>query len=285
MEEQSQLKAIQVAIRKLIKPLRQVADKKLTKLPPVDALEKLAAAIPAGASLAEAVDAQKRQLMQVVNDLRRTRAETFRRVVSEFIRELKASGEAATETADGWQIGPVELHLKAERGEARATYNKAPVSPTSRWAVVSTKQDLAELRAEAMKMLKGAEERFSDDSITQLMMEAYRTTVASRREAKTPRPELVPIVDLHRSFRIALVAHELEGQKPDKALSSASLPRWCFLHILDRYQQLSGKLSTKERLVYQTGAQAEQAKGIGYMLGGLDPQHRYRVYCHVLSHS
>ena len=285
MDDKSQMKAIQNSIRKLIKPLRQVADKKLTKMPTADEIEKLAAAIPSGATLAEAVETQKRQLMQVVADVRKTRAETFRRVVSEFIRELKASGEATTETADGWQIGPVELQLKVERGEARATYNKAPISPASRWAVVTTKQDLADLRADAMKMLKSAEERFSDDLIKQLMMDAYRTAVAGRREAKTPRAELVPIVDLHRAFRIALVAHELEGQKPDKTLGSASMPRWCFLHILDRYQQLSGRLNAKERLVYQTGAQAEQAKGIGYMLGGLDPQHRYRVYCHVLLHA
>ena len=284
MDEQSQMKTIQAAIRKLIKPLRQVADKKLTKMPSVDEIEKLATAIPPGGILAEAVDAQKQQLMQIVSELRRTRAETFRRGVSAYIRELKASGEAATETAEGWQIGPVELQLKAERGEARATYNKAPVSPPARWVVVTTKQDLAELHAEAMTMLKSAEERFPDHLIQQLMMDAYRTTVARRREDKTPRPELVPIVDLHRSFRIALVTHELEGQKPDKTLTSVSLPRWCFLHILDRYRQLSGRLNAEERLVYQTGAQAEQAKGIGYMLGGLDPQHRYRVYCHVLLH-
>lgn len=285
MDETNELNAIQDRIRNLIKPLRQLADKKWAKPPTIGELEKLREAIPKGATLGEAVDSESEGLRTLVAAIRKARAEAFGRLVSEFIREVIAPGERPTETGSGWRIGEIELELKPETSQARTVYNKTPMFPPSGWTVITAKEDLAKLRERSIEMLKNAESRIPDDLMKKLLIESYHAALARRRAAGRPRADLVPILDLHRAFRVALVTYELDDQKPDKTLASGAMPQWVFLHVLDRYQRMAVQVDQRDRLVFQTGSQAEQAKGMGYMIGGLDPHQNYRVYCHVLLNS
>jgi hypothetical protein len=269
----------------LIKPLRQVADKKWVKPPAMEELEKLQASLPKGAVLGEAVDAASEGLRMLIMEIRKARAEGFGRLVSEYIREMKAQGEIPIEVGSKWRFGEIELELKPETSQARALYNQASLFPSSGWLVITAKEGLVKLREKAVELLKESESRVPEALLKRLMAESYQAALEKRRTAGKPRADLVPILDLHRAFRVALVVNELDGQKPDKTLSSTTMPQWTFLHLLDRYQRMAGQMEQKDRLVFQPGSQAENARGMGYMLGGLDPHQKYRVYCHVLLNS
>lgn len=283
MDEKSQLKTIQDRIRDLIKPLRQAADKKWVKSPTIEELAKLQTAIPKGASLGEAVDAVSESLRALITEIRKARAEGFGRLISEYIRQVKAQGANPMESGSSrWRIGEIELELRPEVSLARTVYNQSPMFPASGWAVITATEDLIKLRGKALEMLKEAEAQIPDDLVKSLFAECYQTVLAKRRAAMEPRAELVPILDLHRSFRIALFTRELDGQKPDRVFVSGTMLRWVFLHVLDRYHRMSTQIEQKDRLIFQTGSQAEVAKGMGYILGGLNPQQKYWVYCHVL---
>jgi len=285
MDEKARFKSVQDRFRDLIKPLRQVADKKWGNAAKIEEFEKLLAAIPKGAAFGDAVDSAAGALREVIAQIRSARAEGFGRIVSEYIRELKAQGTNPTEIGHKWRMGAIELELKPEASQARVLYNQSSLLPASAWQVITTKEDLIKLRTKALEMLKDVQARLPDELVKRLLMDCYQMAVEKRRAAGKPRPEMVPILDLHRAFRVALVADELDGQKPDKTLASAAMPRWAFLHVLDRYQRMATTGEQKDRLTFQTGSQAEQAKGLGYMLGGLDPHQKYRIYCHVLLNS
>lgn len=285
MDEISQLKALQGEIKNLIRPLRQFAEKKWKKPPTLKELEKLQAAIPKGASLGEAVDVASNSLRTLVANIRRERSEGFGRLVSSYIRALKSQGITPIETGGGWRINEIELELKPETSQARTLYNQVPLFPVSGWAMVTSIDDLTELRGKALEMLKQVQSRIPDDMLKKLLIESYHQARSKREAAGVSHADLVPIVELYRMFRVVLVSGELEGQKPDKALTFASIPRWMFLNVLDRYQSLVGQKESEGRLMFQTGSQAEQARGLGYTLGGLNPQQSYRVYCHILLQS
>lgn len=285
MDEKASLAAVQSRIKTLIAPMRQFAEKKWSKPPTVEELEKLCAAIPKGASIGEVLDASVRELQEVVSAIRKNRGETFGRLVSEYIREITSRGESAAQTGGGWRLGEVELELKPETHQARTMYNQAPLVPASGWTTVSSKDDLAKIIERSRTLLLESTARIPDKDVSVLVSESYNAAVTRRTAAGKPRPDLVPLLELHRMFRSVIVIHELEGQKPDKSLAFADMPRWVFLHVLDRYQQIASAGNPADRLVFQTGSQAETAKGMGYVLGGLDPHQKYRVYCHILRSS
>jgi len=282
MSDTENLKNLQAAVKDLIRPLRQFADKKWVRPPTVAELEKLHAAIPKGASLGEAVDSIVTQLGSVVSEVQKNRAEAFGKCVSEFVREWKAKGLDPIETADGWQTGEIQLALKPQTAQARALYNREPLFPPTGWVIITSKADLERLRAAGVKLLADASARLPDGLLREVLHEAYEIVATKRKSSNKPHPDLVPIVDLHRAFRLQIVSHELDTQKLDAPLKSATMPRWLFLNALDRYTRLPPQLEFRHRLALQTGSQAEQARGLGYTLGGLDVHHNYKVYCHVL---
>lgn len=282
MSDIENLKRLQATAKDAIKSLRQFADKKWTRPPTIAELEKLHAALPRGFSLAEAVDPITARLGDLITEIQKSRAEAFGKCVSEFVRGWRAKGAAPVETAEGWQIGEIQIALKPQTAQARTLYNREPLYPASGWAVITSTDDLEKVRATGTKLLSEVALLLPDDLLRQAFHDAYQVVMAQRKSSSKPHPDLVPIVDLHRAFRLQLLSHELDSQKADAALKFATLPRWVFLNALDRYARLSPDLEFKQRLTFHTGSQAEQSRGMGYTLGGLDPQHNYKLYCHVL---
>jgi hypothetical protein len=267
------LKSLQKVLDTVLRPF--VA---LLKVQPSNpkAMEQLAEAlrpVPSGAAVAEPIDAAVAALRQYVDEHRSTRESGFRRIEAAFISSVRERVGSVKELESGWRVGFTELTVDRPQGRASVLYNGEIVIP---WRPIQSDTDLAKLIDEAEKKLIAAE--LPHDQLRALMNAAY---AEARRTTSSGR---VPMPDFFRAFRLALVQDDLKSGKPEKKLRHAEFPRWVFLYNIDRYRERASELAS-DRLDFEPGSQADNAKGLGMVVNGLARDGVHKKVCYVVRSS
>ncbi len=272
------IKVLQKQWKQLLRPLAAIGKPVSGDLDGMDKLEKALTKLPAGASLANAVDDLRRQTQDLIHLVRREAAQEFGKVEAVFIREQRERGNAIRELSSGWRIGPFALEVERERARARLLYNHEVLLP---WRYVDSRRELDDLLVEGEELLHSVE--VSVEEWAGILWEAH-TSCVHRRRGQTPgRPERVPVLDLFRETRVTRIRRELATGRPDKRLKQVELPQWAFVYNVDRYHREGREVAGRHRLLFETGSQREQAAHKGLTFNGLDPRQEYKVYCFVVS--
>ncbi len=270
------LAQLQVEYRRMAGPLAAVA-----KIKPTDprALGQLATALerlPSGVALGQALEELRERTTRFAQAARRERIATFRPIEAEWVRAARAAGQSVRERSSGWRVGMLELALQREQARARFFYNREALTP---WSPIGDPTDLAALEERARTLLRGV--ALQDELLIAVFHDAYEGARAARQRDDRGRAEVVPLPDFYRGVRVALVRHEVAEQGPEKKLRWAELPRWAFLHNLDRYRALGTTVPEKQRLGLQTGSQQE-TRQFGMVVNGLDATQDYKTMCFVV---
>jgi hypothetical protein len=240
------------------------------------ALDKAALHLPAPEAAGRAVADLRAQVERLAKTLRTEREQRFGATLSAFIRE-HGSRAGAHETHDGWRVGRLEIAVRKDAAQARALYNHEPLCD---WRPIDSPDALVHLMQESETRLQRVE--LPDEILVEVFWRAYRYLRAERKQANKSRADEVPIRDFYAEVRVALVRHELRAGKASRKLTWAEFPEWAFLYNFDRYLALGAKRPAERRLRPQTGSQAEEARGMGMTVGGLNPTHDYKSYCYVV---
>ena len=207
-----------------------------------------------------------------IGNLHRSRKESFGLFEVAFLKRMKERGIPEREAGGGWRVGPIELELRREQGQARAKYNHEQVVP---WRRIASAEDLEGLWDAANSYLEKA--AISDGDLVDVVRGAYQDALQRRQR----KDGTVAVHDLMRSLRVELVRHELGTGKPDKKLQRADCSLPVMLYHLDRFRRAQAAARAGVQLMFQTGSQAEQQKGLGVVLNGLDPTQDYKVFCYI----
>lgn len=272
MDEKAELRALQAEYRKLGKLFDALGQVKPGNPESLDQLEKRLQALPSGELLGRAVEELRRKTQAFLDRVRHYRSEAFRRIETDFIREVRAREQFVRELDSGWRVGPFEIQVRREQSRVRFLYNHEVMID---WSPVGDGVDLDALQAKAVSMLESA--ALPEEQLTTVFWEAYQQLGRAQERGS----ELVPILDFYREVRVALVRHELQARRPDARLSHTEFPRWAFLYNVDRYRALRSQLDGG-RVGFETGSQQE-SRTKGMVVNGLDPRSDTRVVCYVVA--
>jgi len=273
MDEKAELQALQSEYRKLGKLFEVLGQVRSGQAETIDQLEKALKGLPAGETLGRAVDDLRSRSRAFVERARHHRAEVFRRIETEFVREARANQQFARELDSGWRIGPLEFAMRREQSRVRVLYNHETLIE---WSPVGSRADLDALQARALSMLEKA--ALPEDVLARVFWDAYQQLCPAGRGT-----EPAAMTDFYREVRVALVRCELRERKPDARLLTVEFPRWSFLYNVDRYRATQSAVEGK-RLGFQVGSQQE-TRTKGMVINGLDPQQDTRVVCYVIARS
>jgi hypothetical protein len=271
--DSSELKSLQKALDSVLRPFLALLKIQPSNPKAIEQLTQALQAAPSGATVVEPIDAAVAALRRYVDEHRSVRESSFRRIEAAFISSVRERGGSVKELESGWRIGFTELAMDRPQGRASVLYNGETVVP---WRPVQSDADLGKLIDEADKKLAAAE--LPHDQLRTVMNAAY---VEARR---TGSPGRVPMPDFFRAFRLALVQDDLRSGKPEKRLRHAEFPRWAFLYNIDRYRDRASEIGA-DRLDFEPGSQADNAKGLGMVVNGLARDGVHKKVCYVVRSS
>jgi hypothetical protein len=259
-------KGVTSGFSELLKPLTRVAS--VRKGP--GSFRELTTALQAvPEDIGAQISAARVEVARQVELERMRRSESFGRTFSAFVTRCRDQGRTVRE-AEGWRIDELEIRTRPDASEVAILYNRAPIGD---WLGVSSANELETAYLAATSDLRRHD--LPQESLIEALWDAYRYLALTGRRPTAS----VPIRDLHREIRAALVRHEI-GKKVDRSMKVTEMPYWAFLHNLDRYRDLAGAVPHEKRLVFQTGSQAD-TKRIGITLNGLRANEEYKSYCYV----
>lgn len=274
-DELDALKLLQRDARTLAKQLDVIAALKPNDAEVLDVLAKGLAKWPSGDQIGKAADELRARAEGLVATAQMSRSETIRQHEADFIRQQRAAGVTLREAgANSWRIASLELEFQRENSRARVLYNREILVP---YKSVRSREDLEALVASAQKALSNS--ALPDDALPTIFWEAYEQLRTSSQS--TAAAVRVPLIDLYREVRVALVRHEIRSGKPDRKLLRTELPRWAFLYNVDLYRRIFPKLPVGHRLSFETGSQHDHQKGLAMIVNGLDASADYKSYCYV----
>jgi hypothetical protein len=273
-EVQLAVQEIVAEFRKVVAPLRAIAELKPRQPDILDKLDQALARLASGESVGKTVEALRAKGREVIARGRRQRVEEFKRIEAEFIRRSRDENHVVRESAEGWRLGPLELQVRREQAQCRTLYNREVLLD---WSRVATLDDIQQISAKSLELLK--KWLLPESTLADSFWEAYEECRARRRAAEKGNPDVVPLLDFYRELRLALARHDL-AQRPDKKFSYPEFPKWAFLHNLDVYMSRSSSLPADRRLTLQTGSQQETRR-IGMVVNGLDARQEYKAVCFI----
>ncbi len=276
---QSALAAVLQQFKRLDKPLAEISAVKPASADAAEQIQRALRRLPQGATLGAAIDELRIQLEDALAEQQRAYTEAFGRHEAAFIRAARDAGVTLREQNAGWRVGPIEMAFQRGAARARALYNHEEIV---RWTAVADVSDLDKIRQRGTLLLDRARASLPDDLLVSVMWDAYVAARSARTAARTPSPEVIPVLTFYRELRVALVRHDLEGKRLEAKLAHAEMPKWAFLYHLDRYRDLGAAVPVEQRLGFQTGSQAESTRGRCVTLNGLDASQEYKEFCHVL---
>jgi hypothetical protein len=266
------LKILQKDTRLILKDWLELLKLKPTSSDSLGESERILERPEDSASVADALHKLRVRSLEAVRETQQALRMAFNGLEAAFIRSQREKAMSLRETASGWRIGKIELELRREQAQARALYNHEVVIG---WKSIAAAGDLESLVTSALaaldKYLIPARDLFTT------VWAAYQDA-SVRTEAKEG---LLPIDTFIRAVRLELLRRELESGRPDKRLKRAEFPLAALLHNLDLFRKAQAADRTPRQLLFQTGSQREQQKGLGAVLSGLDAREDYKVYCYV----
>lgn len=277
--ESPALAALLAQFKRLAAPLTEIAAIKPSTTDAAERIEQALGRLPPGATIGSVLDELRGKIEGALMEQRRAHSEGFRRHEAAFIRAARDAGTVLREQNEGWRVGPIEFAFRRGAAQACALYNHEEIV---RWTVVRDVSDLEKIQQQGRAMLDRAHVSLPDDLLIAVIWDAYAHARVARAAARIPSPDTVPVLDFYRELRIALVRHDLEGKRPEAKLAHAEMPKWAFLHTLDRYRDLGAAVPPERRLGFQTGSQAESMRGRCVTLNGLDAAQQYKEFCYVL---
>lgn len=273
----SEFKDIQKEFRSLAKILARFGELKGQKADFTDELEKALSKIPDGATLGRAVEELKARAERVLSGVRSERRAAFGATVTAFLKGARERGVGTRDLGNSWRIGPLMLELQPEQGRGRVLYNHDVVVP---WSRVGAPEDLEALERQGMEKLERA--ALAPEDLPDIVAAAFRRAEGETATGGSRQSGLVPVMSLLKELRLELARRELASGSPGKKLRTADFPLWALLYNLDRYRTLGESTSGHQRVAFQTGSQAEVAKGHGVTLNGLTAEQEYKVFCYAI---
>lgn len=259
----------------LAKPFQAVGKVNIDKAAGLDDLEGTLAKVPSTDTLRRAAEELRQRTESWLQRERKARREAFGRTEAELIHELRSSGEPLRELDSSWRIGPLELQVRRESGQARALYNREQVV---KWTPIASTTDLRTLLRKARADLERV--AIPESTWVEVLWTSYENLAGQSRATGINAAPRVHLRDLFRECRVELVRRELATGRPEQKLRFSEFPLWVYLYNLDVYRGLGSNLPAGRRLSFETGSQREsQANGL--VLNGLDPTQDYKVYCYV----
>ena len=268
-------KTIQRDWKQLLAPLAAIAAVRAEKPEGLDQLDKALKKLPNGSVLGRAVDDLKAKTAAFVKASKQERRAEFRKIEAAFVNARRKSGTPLRELDHAWRIGSIELQVHREQARARALYNREQVVG---WKPITSPDDLEALVAAANAELE--KRSLPDKVLTEVCWRAYLTLAEQRAKDKKIDAARIPLLDLLREFRVALLRHELSTGKIDRKPKYVEFPMWSLLHNLDRYRKLGSKVPIEKRIAVETGSQ-RQTRSKGIILNGLDAKDEYKVFCYA----
>ncbi|MEA2511520.1 MAG: hypothetical protein QOJ59_1007 [Thermomicrobiales bacterium] len=274
--ETSRLKGESTRFNQLLLPLAAVAKINVNSPEALDEIDRALEKLPDGETFGRALDEVRTSLRQAVEQTRTERSQAFSRIEADYIREAREKGQSTREVQHGWRVGKLEMQHRRAQSQVRFLYNHEVLVD---WKPIRDLDDLQKREQAAEKLLAGAE--LPSEMLVEVFWDAYAHVRERRSRTGAARPEMVPILDFYREFRLALVRHELTGQKPDRKLKYAEFPLWTFLYNLDRYRALGAAVPAERRLALATGSQQDVAAKRALSVNGLDANDDYKIMCYV----
>jgi hypothetical protein len=266
------LKALQKDTKLILKDWLELLKLKPTSSDSLGESERILARPEDSSSVSDALHKLRLRSLEAVRETQQRLREGFKGLEAEFIRSQREKSMSLRETASGWRIGKIELDIRREQGQARALYNHEVVIG---WKFIAAASDLESLLTSALTALD--RHLIPARDLFTTVWAAYQDA-SERTKAKDG---LLPIDAFIRALRLELLRQELSSGKLDKKLRRADFPLAGLLHNLDSFRQSQAAEHPPRQLLFQTGSQREQQKGLGAVLNGLDAREDYKVYCYI----
>ena len=276
LNEKAQLNEVIKTLKNVFKSFKTIEKLKPNDADALEKLEKFLKEIPAPDILSRALHENIDMAKKTVDEIKRNRLQSFKRIEAEYIRGLTAEGKSCREKAGGWRVGCLEIKTAPELSKIKILYNGEELI---KWQYVSSKDDIVALEKEALQMLDS--QMIPEQELIEVFWDAYQQAV-SRNTSTDSR--LVLIKDFYKEVRISLIRRYLESKNITAKLDKyVEFPLWAFLFNLDRYRALGKNIPENKRLVLQTGSMQETSQGKGFVVNGLEPNEDYKMMCYVVA--
>ncbi len=275
--EKSGLLSLQDRFRRIVRLFETFTKIKPNSPDLLERIEKALEMLPATETIGKTIDELRGETRAFLEQARQERVRAFRSIEADFIRNARSQGTPVRELDNAWRVGMLEVKVKRDQFKVAFFYNHEPVVS---WFPVGSAGDFENLVEKARALLEKA--AIPQEILVEVFWDAYNQARSYHLKTNVSIIDDVPILDFYREVRIALLRHELQGQKPDKKVRYADLPRWAFLYNLDRYRALAPSIPPEKKLGFQSGSQREVAQGKGLVINGLDAREDYKVVCYVV---
>ncbi|NMA03290.1 MAG: hypothetical protein GX925_01165 [Clostridiales bacterium] len=244
----------------------------------IEKLEKAISRIPEIDILGSEIEKHKLSCQEFINKIKIEKVKDFKKHETGYIKEMINQGKIVREYSGGWRINKFQLNTKPEFAKCRILYNGEVVI---KWSNINSKEDFIELEEKADSMLNDA--IIPKEQLVELFWEAY--TQGIFRLNSTGDPKILPIHDLYKEFRIALIRKHLESKKiTGKINKYLEFPLWNFLYNMDMYRMWGSEIPDNKKIVLQTGSMQETSKGKGFIVNGINANEEYKVMCYAYAY-
>lgn len=274
-DEKNELSEYLKSLKNLMKFMNDFQNIKTKDSDAIEKFEKTINRMPKSDVLCSALEEYKISCEKFINETKSIRIKEFKKHETSYIKDAKAQGKIVREYSEGWRIDRLQLHLKPELSKCRVLYNNEVVI---NWSNINSKDDFIKIEDKANNMLDEA--AISEEQLIELLWEAYVQGI-NRLSGKSNSTTL-PIQNLYKEFRIALIRKQLEEKKFTAKINKyLEFPLWCFLYNLDLYRTWGSKIPANKRIVLQTGSMQETSQGKGFIVNGINANEEYKVMCYV----
>ena len=254
-----------------LKPISQIAEMEpsLDKLSDLrEVIDKTISAQLVSSDISELLSKLRSDVSKIMDQS----ASAFGQIEAGFINYVKQQDLTWKELDTGWRVGSLELRFRRPSSAVAIFYNHEIVLD---WTYVSSVEQLRKLYEDALTKVDSfvMDKKVRD----QVFTEAFDFLVWKRQASKTANPAMVPIKDFFREVSVAKYRAAMSAKKKDEPLNMVA-----FLRNLDEYIRDISAAEGVRRLAFQSGSQAEQSKGIGVTIGGLNAKSDYRTVCFVV---
>lgn len=275
-DDASDVRSLLKEWKNLLKPLEELGRVRVDRPDGLGILDDTLRRAPASGEILQQLDEIRTRISEAVSKALKQQAADFRKAEVAFVKRLREAKTPYRELDEAWRIGPWELEVRRERGQARLLYNREQILG---WSRVSSADELAGILQKGDQILEAAS--IPTPLLIEALWSAYQSNAGIRSSSDSSKSARVPIIDFYRAVRVSLVRSEVSSGPPDRKLRYADLPRWRFLYNVDRYRKLPASDKQGRALAFETGSMKETATGKGLVLNGLDPLEDYKVFCYV----
>ena len=109
LNEKAQLNEVIKTLKNVFKSFKTIEKLKPNDADALEKLEKFLKEIPAPDILSRALHENIDMAKKTVDEIKRNRLQSFKRIEAEYIRGLTAEGKSCREKAGGWRVGCLEI--------------------------------------------------------------------------------------------------------------------------------------------------------------------------------